>query len=53
MADLEQAAREAFERTRNAMGYGDPSWDDLAEETRQVYRDFVLRRGSGSASEVR
>lgn len=53
MADLEQAAREAFERSRNAMGFGDPSWEDLAEETRQVWRDFALKRASSSAGESR
>lgn len=50
MADLEQAAREAFERSRNAMGFGDPTWDELAEETRQVWREFVANKASEVAS---
>lgn len=51
--DTEDAARLAFEHNRNSMGYGDPSWDELAEETRQVWRDYVATVNvTGSVGEL-
>ena len=50
---VERKAQQAFENTRNGMGFTSPNWNQLAEQTKQIYRDFVsidnrpggLRRG--------
>lgn len=42
--DPEEQAKQMFEATRNAMGYGSPSWEELHDQTRQFYREEVARR---------
>lgn len=42
-SEVERKAQQAFENTRNGMGFNSPNWNELAEQTKQIYRDFVIR----------
>ena len=46
MKDIEEEAKIAFEKTRDGHGWTTPEWEDLAEETRQMYRDWVAEKQS-------
>jgi hypothetical protein len=48
--DADAEARALFYSTRNGHGWTAPEWDELAEETRQNYREFVARRASDKSS---
>jgi hypothetical protein len=48
--ELEAAARELFEK--NSKGYTIKTpWDELHEDTRQMYRDHIIRRNAAGSRE--
>lgn len=41
---LDELARAAYVSTRDGMGFTRPEWDELSEQTKQHYRNEVIRR---------